>query len=190
MDIRLGSCSGPHGQIRRTLWKLFTYTSFPSHCAGSDCRLPDAGIPMLSAACRPQVRWWYGGPLCSLLRSCHGDLWWYSYSAHPHFLGTDMWNLCTISGSACPPGSPALAYSQILYGACLAFFTEFTIPLGDAGFGNAILCGDAFVGASLFFMEADNLLFEFGRVVLWHNRYLFLCDFYYILLATPVTTLL
>ena len=69
--------------------------------------------------------------------------------------------------------------------------------IGDAGFGYAILCGNAFVSASILFMEADDLLFEFGRVVLWHNRYLFLCDFYYILLppctlrvATPVTTLI
>ena len=37
--------------------KLFTYTGFPGHCVGSDYRLPDAGIPMLSAACGPQVRW-------------------------------------------------------------------------------------------------------------------------------------
>ena len=38
--------------------------------------------------------------------------------------------------------------------------------LGDAGFGYAILRGDAFIGASIFFVEAHNLLFEFGSVVL------------------------
>ena len=45
---------------------------------------------------------WYGGSLCWPPRSCHEGLWWYRCSAYPHFLGTDMWNLCTISGSACP----------------------------------------------------------------------------------------
>ena len=49
---------------------------------------------------------------------------------------------------------------------CLAFFAEFAAPLGDAGFGYAILSGDAFVGSSLFYMETYDLLFEFGSVVL------------------------
>jgi hypothetical protein len=49
--------------------------------------------------------------------------------------------------------------------ACLAFFAEFAAPFGDAGFGYTVLCGDAFVGSSFFFMKADNLL-KFGCVVL------------------------
>ena len=57
------------------------------------------------------------------------------------------------------------------------------------GFGYAILSGDAFVGSSFLLMESDDLLFKFGSVVLWHNEYLFSCNFDYISLATPVTTL-
>jgi hypothetical protein len=71
----------------------------------------------------------------------------------------------------------------------LAFFAEFTAPLGDTGFRYTILCGDAFVGSSFLLMEPDDLLFKFGSVVLGHNVYLFSCDFDYISFATPVTTL-
>ena len=39
----------------------------------------------------------------------------------------------------------------------LAFFAEFAAPLGDADLGYTILCCDAFVGAVLFLMEANNL---------------------------------
>jgi hypothetical protein len=49
---------------------------------------------------------------------------------------------------------------------CLAFFAEFAAPLGDTGFGYAILSGDAFVGSSFLLMESDDLLFKFGSVVL------------------------
>ena len=45
----------------------------------------------------------------------------------------------------------------------LAFFAEFAAPLGDAGFGYAILCGDTFVGSSLFLMEADRRMKNYGR---------------------------
>ena len=38
--------------------------------------------------------------------------------------------------------------------------------IGDAGFGYAILCCDAFVGSPFFLVEADNLLFKFGGVIL------------------------
>ena len=38
--------------------------------------------------------------------------------------------------------------------------------IGDTGFGYAILSGDTFVSSSFFLMEADNLLFKFGSVVL------------------------
>jgi hypothetical protein len=48
----------------------------------------------------------------------------------------------------------------------LAFFTEFATPFGDAGFRNAILRGDAFVGSSFFFMKMNNFLLEFRSVVL------------------------
>ena len=47
----------------------------------------------------------------------------------------------------------------------MAFFAEFTAPLGDGGFGYAILSGDTFVG-SPFLMEADNLFLKFDGVVL------------------------
>ena len=49
--------------------------------------------------------------------------------------------------------------------------------IGDAGFGYAILSCDAFVGSPFFLMEADNLLFKFRSVILWHNKYLFLYCF-------------
>jgi dTDP-glucose pyrophosphorylase len=48
----------------------------------------------------------------------------------------------------------------------LAFFAEFTALLGDTGFGYAILCCDAFVSSPFFLVEADNLLFKFGGVIL------------------------
>lgn len=136
MDIRLCSCSGAHGQIRKTLWKLLMYTDSPDHCAVLDFLLPGIGIPMLSATYGLQNHWWYGHLSCSPPRSCHGGLWWYSCSKHPHFSGIDMWNPCTISDSACPHGSPDLAYSRIFYGACLAFSTAFC---GER-FGGIIIC--------------------------------------------------
>ena len=39
--------------------------------------------------------------------------------------------------------------------------------------GYAILGSNAFVSASFFLMETDNLLLKFGSVVFWHNKYLF-----------------
>ena len=61
-----------------------------------------------------------------------------------------------------------------VFGSCsLAFSAKFTTPLGNAGFGYAVFCSDAFVGSSFLCVEADNLLFKFWCVTLWHNKYLF-----------------
>ena len=54
-----------------------------------------------------------------------------------------------------------------------AFFTELFTPCRDSSFGYTVFCCDAFVGASFFFMKTDYLLFKFGSVILWHNKYLF-----------------
>ena len=72
----------------------------------------------------------------------------------------------------------------------LAFFLKFIAPLTDTFFGNAILCGYTVDRSSFLQAEANNLLFKFRSVILWHNMHLFSLQNDYILLATTVTTLL
>ena len=72
----------------------------------------------------------------------------------------------------------------------LAFFPEFIAPPADAFFGNAVFRGDAVNCPSFFQTEADDLLFKFRSIILWHNKYLFSLQIDDILLATVVTTLL